>query len=99
MSLLNANFALKMLDVICGGNARSPQIVPGVGGDLQVEWHTVRGDIELHVVAPNHVDCWRRLIDADPEEIELTLTNEFSVVAAWVREITEQPRAVETAAA
>ena len=99
VSLLNANFALRMLDVICGSGAAAPQIVPGLEGDLQIEWHTLQGDVELHVLGPNRVHGWRRLVGLIEREDELELEIEFSGVAAWVREITEQPRAPNVAAA
>jgi hypothetical protein len=99
VSLLNANFALRMLDAICGSGAAAPQIVPGLEGDLQIEWHTIKGDVELHVLGPNRVHGWRRLVGPVEREDELELEIEFSAVAAWVREITEQPRAPNVAAA
>lgn len=99
VGLLNANFALRMLDAICGSGAAAPQIVPGAEGDLQIEWHTLKGDVELHVLGPNRVRGWRRLIAPVEKEDELEFDTEFSDVAAWVREITEQPRASEVAAA
>ena len=99
VGLQNAIFALHMLDAMCGPSAGSPQFVPGVDGDLQIEWHTLRGDIELHVIEPNHVRAWRSLVGAPSHEEEVELTNEFSKVAAWVQEITEPPRANATAAA
>jgi hypothetical protein len=99
VGLLNANFALQMLDTMCGSNAGSPQFVPGADGDLQIEWHTLLGDVELHVIEPNHVHAWRCVVGAPPYEEEVKLTNEFSKVAAWVKEIAEPPRAIATAAA
>lgn len=99
VSLANMFFTLNMLESTCGNAVPAPQIVPGVSGDLQIEWHTLKGDVELHVVAPNRVLGWRWLAGPVPREDELELTNEFSAVAAWVQEITEQPRAVDVAAA
>lgn len=99
VGFLNAHFALRMLDAICGSGAEAPQIVPGQEGDLQIEWHTRQGDVELHVMAPNKVHAWRNLVGPEATEDELELTNEFSAVAAWLGEIAELPRDVETAAA
>lgn len=99
VSLLNANFALQMMDTMCGSTAGSPQFVPGVDGDLQIEWHTLLGDVELHVIEPNHVRAWRCIVSDPPLEEEAELTNEFTKVAAWVKEVTEPPRAIATAAA
>jgi hypothetical protein len=86
VSFVNAVFALRMLESACGRATPSPQIVPGVGGDLQIEWHTLRGDIELHVLAPNVVHAWRSATGGPGYEKELELTNDFSVVATWVRD-------------
>lgn len=99
VGLLNANFALRMLEAMYGSSAGFPQFVPGIDGDLQIEWHTMQGDIELHVIAPNHVHAWRCVVGVPPHEEEIELTNEFSKVAAWVKEIAEPPRAIATAAA
>lgn len=98
VSFVNANFALQMLNNICGLETRAPQIVPGTAGDLQIEWHTLQGDIELHVKAPNNVHAWRALAGGDPEGEELNLTVDFAAVAQWVKEITEPPIATAAAA-
>lgn len=99
VSFVNAVFALRMLESVCRAETHSPEIVPGVSGDLQVEWHTFKGDIELHVRAPNDVHAWRSKSDDDADGEELELTNDFSVIATWVRELTEPPVALRTAAA
>jgi hypothetical protein len=98
VSFQNANFALRVLEAICGFETCTPQIVPGPAGDLQIEWHTLRGDLEIHVVGPNNVHAWRAMIDGNPEGEELLLKNDFAVVAQWVKEITEPPIAARAAA-
>lgn len=91
VSFTNAAFALQMLEKVCGPDAPSPAIVPGVVGDLQLEWHTAKGDIELHVLAPNVVHAWFAKSDSDnPDGEEKNLKNDFSIVARWVRDIAEQ---------
>lgn len=77
----NANFAMQMLSSICGPDTLPPQIVPGFRGDLQLEWHTDQGDIELHVRAPYDVSASSE-IGGLTEEIELK--NDFSKVADWI---------------
>lgn len=99
VALANIVFALNLLESTCGSTIPAPQIVPGINGDLQIEWHTLKGDVELHVIAPNRVRAWRSISGPSPGEEELQLTIEFSAVAAWVREITEQSRAPNSAAA
>lgn len=98
VSFVNANFALQMLNNICGMETRAPQIVPGAAGDLQIEWHTQQGDIELHVKGPNNVHAWRAMAGGDPEGEELNLTVDFAAVAQWVKEITEPTIAAAAAA-
>lgn len=98
VSFLSANFALQMLNNICGPETRTPQIVPGTAGDLQIEWHTQQGDIELYVMSPNNVHAWRALSGGNPEGEELKLTVDFAAVAQWVRDITEPPIAAAAAA-
>lgn len=95
----NAYFALQMLESICGTETHAPQIVPGVAGDLQIEWHTLKGDIELHVKAPNDVDAWILEADGDEAGVERSLTTDFTEIAMWVQNITEQPIATHAAAA
>ncbi|KUO64401.1 MAG: hypothetical protein APF80_04900 [Alphaproteobacteria bacterium BRH_c36] len=99
VSIANAAFALSVLEAICAPDAAPPQLVPGNNRDLQIEWHTLRGDIELHVVAPNRVHAWRMSINDDSQEEDLELTTEFSSVAAWVKDMTEPDLAAETTAA
>jgi hypothetical protein len=91
-----AVFAISMLDSICGPSTKAPDIVPGADGDLQIEWHTLNGDIELDVRAPNVVVAWRSTENPDGEEI--TLKNNFSVISGWVADLME-PTVAHNAAA
>jgi hypothetical protein len=98
-SFVNANFALRMLEKTCGLESEPPQIVPGTAGDLQIEWHTMNGDIELHLRAPNDVYAWRAVAGEDSQGEELELTTDFSVVAQWAKEIMESLISAEATAA
>lgn len=99
VSFDNAYFAMQMLESICGTETPTPQIVPGVAGDLQIEWHTLKGDIELHVKAPNDVDAWILDVDGDEAGVERSLTTDFTEIAMWVTNITEPSIAAAAAAA
>jgi hypothetical protein len=99
VSLENVLFALNMLEKICKWNTEAPQIVPGYSGDLQVEWHTLNGDLELHVKGPNKVNAWYWSIKDESQGEELQLKNDFSKVAEWVKAITESPLGINAAAA
>ena len=97
VSLLNANFALRLLEKVCAGNTTVPQIVPGSSGDLQIEWHTPRGDIELHVRAPNDVFAWHSNAQTGADGEEVALTTDFIAVANWLEDL-EPPGAAAAAA-
>ena len=98
VSLENAHFALNVLAAICETKTPAPQIVPGDSGDLQLEWHTLHGDLEMHIIAPNQVHVWRELATEDNDGIGLDLRNDFSIVAKWLQEITEPEVAIAAAA-
>ena len=99
VSFENANFALKMMESICGRLTPPPQVVPGSGGDLQVEWHLAGGDVELHVRGPNDVHAWRRLNGQSGVGESLYLKTDFTTVGNWLGEISEQAGAASHAAA
>ncbi|OWY28490.1 hypothetical protein CEJ42_14760 [Herbaspirillum robiniae] len=84
VSFDNASFALRMLEKICPSDSPTPQIVPGRNGDLQIEWHTETGDIELHVRGPNDVHAWRCIQGDDEDGFEMNLTNDFIEVSRWI---------------
>jgi len=99
VSFENATFALRMLEAVCIPETPAPQIVPGAVGDLQIEWHTLNGDVELHVRAPNKVHAWRHMVGHKQDGEEAQLTNVFFSVATWVKEVTESSIAPSAAAA
>jgi hypothetical protein len=98
VSFLYASYALRLLEAVCGDRAPEPQIVPGASGDLQIEWHTPRGDIELHVRAPNDVLAWHCDADTGPDGEEVALTNNFLIVIGWIERIAEHSSARSAAA-
>ena len=85
----NVYFALNLLRSICWNGTPAPQIVPGSNGDLQIEWHTEKADIELHVRGPNDVGAWRATQATGHEGEEIQLTNNFIELADWTQELTE----------
>ena len=99
VSFENAHFAMNMLFSACLLDTPAPQIVPGSNGDLQVEWHTEKGDIELHVQAPYKVEAWRSSETTGIDGEEISLTSNFAVVAKWIAEISEPIVASRSAAA
>lgn len=91
VSFENASFALRMLEACCGVDAPMPQIVPGVVGDLQVEWHIGNTDIELDIRGPNNVHAWICNEQTGPNGHEFALTNDFTIVAKWLRDLSGSP--------
>lgn len=90
-----ASFTVNMLLSACSADTAEPAIVPGPNGDLQVEWHLGDYDIELHVTAPFAVKAVRFFGE---ECDELDLTNDFTVVSEWLREMENAVAARRTAA-
>ncbi len=95
----NASFALSMLAQACPLDAPAPQIVPGLRGDLQVEWHTESADIELHVRGPNNVHAWLLNEATSENGEELDLTTDFAAVASWLADLSEASVATRRSAA
>jgi hypothetical protein len=91
VNFLNAHFAYQILEKVCLESTPPPSIVPGAWGDLQIEWHTKRIDLELHVLAPNKVHATLNLINADGsiEEEYIELENDFTKVTGWVSSLVE----------
>ena len=94
----NAYFAMDVLDACCRTDDPTPQIVPGASGDLQIEWHLEKGDIELHILAPNDVHAWHVDEYTGFEGEEVLLTNDFTAVVRWIKNLTEPTRAIVPAA-
>ncbi len=87
ISISMAFFTVDVLRQICKVTDSAPSIIPGGSGDLQLEWHTNRGDLEIHIIAANEVVACRAL--ASGEVDEEPLTNDFNLAAQWVRQILE----------
>ena len=98
VSYPNAVFAQKIIEKVCGNNNIMPSIVPGASGDLQIEWHTLKGDIELDILGPYNVQAYYSNEDSGIET-EIALTNEFATVVLWLNEIKETSIATFAAAA
>ncbi|WP_037435843.1 hypothetical protein [Sinorhizobium fredii] len=99
VTLDTVTFTLQMLESTCSNKVPAPEIVPGISGDLQVEWHTDTVDIELHVRSANNVHAWRACPETGPDGEELELDIDFKPVIGWIDELVERPADADTAAA
>lgn len=96
VSLDDAAFVLRALEMACQKDSPAPQIVPCSNGNVQVEWHTEHGDLELLFRGPYSVRAWYSNSDSAEEEVELT--NDFLRVSEWIRKVTEPEIACRAAA-
>lgn len=99
VTLDTVTFTLQMLESTCGDKIPAPEIVPGISGDVQVEWHTDTVDIELHVRAANSVHAWRYTANTGPDGEELELSVDFKPIIGWINDLVEPPVDADTAAA
>lgn len=98
VSLATATFTLKMLEVMCGDDTDTPQMVPGPNGEIQLEWHTRTGDVEILVRAPNDVFAWRHVEGIEDDGEEMQLSHDFRPAAEWIKDVTEPEFAYAAAA-
>jgi hypothetical protein len=98
LSRENAVFALSILSAVMDQSMPVPSLVPTVGGSVQIEWHTLKGDVELRIHRPNSVHAWFSSVD-DDQEPEVDLTWDFKIVSAWLNDIKEANVAAEPATA
>jgi hypothetical protein len=82
VSFENASFALKILEKICDTETLPPQIVPGSNQDLQMEWHTKNGTMELHIVSPYNVYLW-----TDELDDEISLSTDYTYALQYLRNL------------
>jgi hypothetical protein len=73
--------------------------LPGVAGDVQFEWHTEAGDIELHVRRPNSVHAWRETAATEVGGEEVELAFNFLPIVSWIEQLSEATADADTAAA
>lgn len=90
VSYTNAVFAEQLISAVCHSCNVQPQIVPGSRGDLYVEWHSLNGDVELHVVGPYKVyGTYEHMITGELVDNE-SFSSDFSKVSHWLKEISEE---------
>ena len=90
VSFANASFAQELLKKICSAETPCPQIVPGVDGDLQIEWHLQDVDIELHVIEPYNVWFWTNDEGICVNGNEIKLSTVYNSVLPVIRRLTER---------
>lgn len=91
----NAKFALEILKQIQEPDFPTPQFCPGSDGELQIEWYTDVGEMQLYITAPNNAYFWTDNIEVCPggeadEGIELT--NDFTRVKKQLRYLTKNTK-------
>ena len=51
-------FALQILNDLMKPGMPEPSIVPSSVGGIQMEWHTKKHDLEIHIAAPYDCEIW-----------------------------------------
>lgn len=92
VSFHTAHFVANLLERVCIDTIPAPDLVPGSDGSLQIEWHLNGYDIELDVIGAHKVVAYRFHHESGTE-CEHELTNDFTIVLSWIKEL--QPPVVE----
>lgn len=89
VSFEHATFAIDVLKRTCKRNMPAPNIVPAPDGDLQLEWHTMDADIEIHIISRFQATA-RLHRPVDPQaDRSISLRSDFTEVGAWLSEVLE----------
>lgn len=84
----NADLAVEILKQIMPSPAApAPQIVPGVNGDLQLEWHTHAVEIEIDILGPDNIQVWLRNEKTYPDGVEFAQNEDFTLLKNQINEL------------
>lgn len=97
VSYATAVFAMNILATACRGDSPSPDVMPGSGGDILIEWENGPRLVQVHVRAPNEV-CIYRSDDAGGLEEEQTIRNDVSRLTEWLEWLARDGGDAEAAA-
>jgi hypothetical protein len=81
-----ARFALTILNALYNKRVPAPNLVPGIDGTMQIEWHCRGFDVELDVIDVGQVEAYRMDIENNKEE-ELNLEVDFTKISNWIEEM------------
>ena len=98
VSFTCAAFAAQLIERLCDASLPPPALVPGADGTLQIEWHRNQYDIEVDILEPYKVfasryDC------LSGEFTEVTLSDDFTVLADWIKDMKTPRSAAATGGA
>ena len=93
-----AVFALDVVKGACRSGTPRPDIMPGSGGDILMEWEHGAKLVHVHVRAPNDFTIYRRDDESGLED-EMPLRNDVSRLASWLNWLSEDGGDVAAAAA
>lgn len=58
----------------------NPQIIPGLDGDVQIEIHDPKNELDIHVISPEEIQVWILNETVYPEGIEFNLEDDFTEI-------------------
>ena len=70
----------------------APQLVPVSDGSVRLEWHQNQYDIEIDIDGPYKVQAYRRDLRTGQEE-EIEVETDFTALAEWVNQLSENDQA------
>ena len=76
--------ALRVLVALADPHIDSPRIMPRVKGGIQLEWHSETVDLEVYIDAADCISFFAE-DSRSGESVELPLTGNQEVLAAWAR--------------
>lgn len=81
-----AKFAANLMESLFVGGVPAPQLVPGSGGAIQLEWHLNQYDVEIEVLGTYDVVASRH-DHATGQIEEEEFQADFTTLSSWVREL------------
>lgn len=82
-----ASFTMEVVKNACTAGMLLPTVVPCADGTVQLEWHTLLGDLEVAIHAPNRITAWLAFVDGETGEEEIELANDMRPLTEMIRRI------------
>ena len=82
----NVAAAVQLLGALLGSDMPPPTVVPRVKGNIQLEWHTKRIDIEVYIDSPNRVHVLAEDV-SDGEVAEGSLAGREGELKNWLKRL------------
>lgn len=82
----NALFAIDLMGAVSKQHFKTPSVVPGGDGSLQLEWHINQYDLEIEILDPHKIIVERTDLTTD-ENVEIQPDGDYGVLFEWIKEL------------